>query len=511
MKKLCSLLFSRYAISAITILLEIALLILLFLKASEVYYLVFIIGAVINLGVIVAIVNADANPEYKVSWIAVLTLLPYLGALLCVIFYERRLTKREIRIGREIRDKLNTPTEDEAFIELGRLDTSAAGKAMAIMRSDPSSAVYYAEELLYFPSGEALCESLLSDLKTARHYIFLEYFIVEDGEMWSRIHAILKEKARAGVRVRLLYDDVGCMGRLPRDFDKRLLCEGIDSRPFSRVTPKLTTVHNNRDHRKICVIDGTVAYTGGVNIADEYINEKRRFGHWKDGGVRIFGAAALGFVKLYLQNWSFNIGECEDFSEFLRVDHKPEGRKDGEFLLPFGSGPAPLYQRQVGKEALLNIIDQAERFVYITTPYLIVDFELTESLRGAAFRGVDVRIITPKIPDKRVIKVMTKSAYPYLMEAGVRIYEYTPGFIHEKLIVSDDKYAIIGSINLDYRSLAHHFECAVWIYSEPFSVTVRDGFMDTMSKSEEMSAVASRLTFIEWIVKCIVRFFAPLL
>ena len=354
--------------------------------------------------------------------------------------------------------------------------------------------------------------SMLDDLRKAKKFIFLEYFIIEDGEMWSGIYEILKEKASDGLTVRVLYDDIGCMKTLDSAFDKRLRCEGIDCRRFGRVTPKVSTVHNNRDHRKICVIDAHIAYTGGINIADEYINKKERFGHWKDGGVRISGDAALGFVKLYLQNWNYNSGVCEDMTRFAKekVEHRATKLRD-EYFIPFGSGPAPIYPCSSGKQVFLNIIDQAQHYVFITTPYLVVDFELTESLRGAARRGVDVRIITPAIADKKAVKVMTKSAYPYLLEAGVGIYEYTPGFIHEKLVVSDDLYSVVGSFNFDYRSLAHHFECAVWMYSSRMAKITRDAFMDTVSKSRKMDLAASKLTLRELLLKSIMRFLSPLL
>ncbi len=494
------------------ILLEIALLVFLLLKASELYFVVFLAAVAVNIAVLVGIVNADVNPEYKVAWLTVITLVPFVGALLCVIFYRHRMTGKEIRLGAEILEKLNTGDgKNEKFAELGALDSYAAGKAMAIMQDDSLSSVYTAREATYFPSGEEMYKAMLGDLERAQRYIFLEYFILEEGEMWSGIYEILKKKVVEGVTVRLLCDDIGCMKTLPRDFDKRVRADGIDFRRFSVVTPRLTTLHNNRDHRKICVIDGRIAYTGGMNIADEYINKKMRFGHWKDGGVRIFGDAAIGFVKLYLQNWHYNLGDCGDISEYITHAPDEDGVGTVGYFVPFGSGPAPIYPRSVGKEVFLNIIDQAQRYVYVTTPYLVIDFELTESLRNAARRGVDVRIITPAIPDRKIVKVMTKSAYPYLMQAGVKIYEYTPGFIHEKLVVSDDAYTVIGSINFDYRSLAHHFECAVWAYSPSLAESAREGAMDAVSKSKQMDPTASRLTFAEWIIKNIVHFFAPLL
>ena len=510
MKRLWRLLFSRYAISAVMILVEIALLLFLLLKAAELYYIVFIVAAVINVIIIVAIVNSNANPEYKISWITVSMLFPFFGALLYIIFNKRRMTRREIAIGRQIREKLGTDSREcGAFSELGRLDSRAAGQALAIMNDDAVSTLYSSTDARYFPSGESMHAAMLEDIAAAKEYVFLEYFIVKDGVMWRSIRDLLLEKSRAGVEVRVLFDDIGCMNTVSAEMISELTSEGIKCAAFAKVNPSLSTVHNNRDHRKILVVDGNIAYTGGINIADEYINAEERFGHWKDGGVRLFGEAARGFVKLYLQIWSFNSGSCEDFSPYL--DTEPT-RVDGDgYFLPFGSGPAPIYPRSVGKAVFLNIINQAERYVYITTPYLVIDFDLTVALRGAALRGVDVRIITPAIADKRIVKIMTKSAYPHLIEAGVRIYEYTPGFIHEKLVVSDDLYTVIGSINFDYRSLAHHFECAAWMYSSELAIVARDDFMSTVSVSEPMNEKQSRLKLSEWIVKNLVRFIAPLL
>jgi len=493
------------------IFLEVNFLLFLLLKASELYYVVFIIATALNAVILVAIVNADVNPEYKVSWISVVMLLPFFGALLFVIFYKRRMTRKEIKIGREILEKLNTGGRKcDEFALLGSRDSRAAGQAMAIMNDDPSAEVYTRTEAVYFADGEEMYRSMLADMSSAEKFIFLEYFIIKDGEMWQGIHSVLKRKVECGVEVRILYDDIGCMSSVQRRSLRALSEEGIKCYPFARVNPSLSTVHNNRDHRKICVVDGTVAYTGGINIADEYINKEERFGHWKDGGVRLYGDAARGFVKLYLQNWSFNKRECEDFFHYIDAEEHNTG-SDDEFFVPFGSGPSPIYRRSVGKAVFLNIINQSERYVYITTPYLIIDFDLTEALRGAALRGVDVRIITPAVADKKLVKILTKSAYPYLIEAGVKIYEYTPGFIHEKLVVADDKYTVIGSINLDYRSLAHHFECAVWIYSGVMAVEARDGFMNTAAKSELMNESAARLRPSERIVKSLVKFIAPLL
>lgn len=328
--------------------------------------------------------------------------------------------------------------------------------------------------------------------------------------MWDEIYSRLKEKAREGVDVRVLYDDIGCMKTLPSSFPKKLSSVGIKCHRFSKVTPRVSAIHNNRDHRKILVIDGKTAYTGGVNIADEYINAVTKYGHWKDGGVRVTGDAALGFVKLFLSSWDFTVGGVSDYSEYFPLEDSDD-IGDGGYYVPFGTGPLPIYRRSVGKDAFINLINQAKRYVYITTPYLIIDYSLTEALKCAAHRGVDVRIITPGIPDKKRIKVMTKSSYPTLMESGVRIFEYLPGFIHEKLMVVDDLYAVVGTINLDYRSLVHHFEDGLWMYNTPTVEEIKTEFMNTLSVSDEIDEREARLTPYEKIVKVLIRLFAPLL
>jgi cardiolipin synthase len=319
----------------------------------------------------------------------------------------------------------------------------------------------------------------------------------------------LKKKVADGCDVRLIYDDIGCMRTLPRKYELTLREEGIRAYRFARVNPRISSVHHNRDHRKICVIDGRVAYTGGVNIADEYANLIDRFGYWKDGGIRIVGDAVAGFTKMFLSLWDFTSGSVSDYGKFLR---KSEEIVSGDgYYIPFGSGPAPIYKRPVGKNAFLNIINQSEKYVYITTPYLIIDYDLTQSLCNASMRGVDVRIITPAIADKKIIKIMTKSAYPYLMNAGVKIYEFTPGFMHEKAMICDDKYAIIGTINFDYRSLVHHFECAVWMYRTKSVLDAARSFDDALAVSELVTRKKSRLTLVEWLFRTGIKIFSPIL
>ena len=509
MRRLCRLLFSRYSISAILILIEVVI-IVYFPLGKVTAYVAAAISAIASVIALVSLINKDTNPEYKIPWTVLIVALMPLGAALYFLFYTRRISRREARLLRgAIGELCGYDTEEDVFPSLSEENALASGKARAIMAEDPLAEVYRNSHSELFDKGEELFTSLISDIKTAEHFIFLEYFIIGEGTLWDEIHAVLVERAGAGVDVRVLYDDIGCMSTLPRHYESVLCSEGIRACRFAKVSPRVSSVHHNRDHRKICVVDGRVAYTGGVNIADEYANRIERFGYWKDGGVRVCGDAVRGFTKLFLSTWDVTSGTVSDYETLLSLTESVDG--DGGYYSPFGSGPAPIYKRPVGKDAFLNLINQSQRYVYITTPYLIIDYDLTEAICNAAMRGVDVRIVTPGIADKKIIKIMTKSAYPYLIDAGVRIYEYAPGFIHEKCAIVDGEYAIVGTINLDYRSMVHHFECAVWMYNTPTTESAAAAFERTLASSRLVTRDSSRLSFTEWVFRLGIKLFSPLL
>ena len=510
MRRIGRILFSRYTVSASVIILEVFGIIYLLLRASTYSYIAFALAMAVDVAMLFAVINMDANPEYKVSWLLVVTALPIAGAVLYAMFYRRRLSRREARLLRGTHRELGSYREGDASAELSAGNAGAAGISAAIGHDDPLSLVYGDTSAEYFPSGEEYFDSLLRDLRSAERFIFLEYFIIERGALWDSIHEVLREKAAVGVDVRVIYDDLGCMGKLPTHYEQTLRFEGISCLRFNKLRPIASIVHNNRNHRKVCIVDGRVCYTGGVNIADEYVNLKSPFGHWKDGGIRLSGSAVAGFLRSFLSIWDLTARTVSDYEHLLSAV-SPSECADGGYYMPFGSGPYPIYKRPSGKNALLNIINRADRYVYITTPYLVIDHDLTEALCNAAARGVDVRIITPAVADKRIVKIMTKSSYPRLMESGVGIYEYAPGFIHEKSLVCDDSYAIVGTINLDYRSLMHNFECAVWIYASPTVAEVKAAFEQTLTSCTQMNGRIARLTLFEWLVRCGVRIFAPLM
>ena len=497
--------FSRYFITLLIIACEIILVEQLIFTIAENLLITTAFVLVFDVIGFVHVMNRDANPEYKLTWVVVM-IIPIAGVLLYFLFYDRRLSGKEVRLLAECRDKLSCFEEREAEISPR---SPHYGKVSALLGDDNLAVAYGGTESEFFPSGEEYFASLISDISGASRFIFLEYFIIDEGQLWSEILEILKKKAASGVEVRVLYDDIGCMQTLPSDYESYLRTLGIKAYRFGRVTPRLSSVHNNRDHRKIAVIDGRIGYTGGVNIADEYVNIKEKYGHWKDGGIRVVGDAARGLMRLFLVSYDFTAGEVSDYSKYMLPYE--ESVSDGGIYVPFGSGPPPLYSRRPGQSLLINIINQASEYVYITTPYLIIDYELTEALCKAARRGVTVRIITPGVADKKIVKIMTKSSYPHLKKSGVEIYEYLPGFIHEKTLISDDKYLVVGTINLDYRSLAHHFEDGIFVIDSPVVTKAKEEFCRTIDVSDFRDDKEARLTPIEWALRNIIRIFAPLL
>ena len=457
---------------------------------------------------ILAIVNRNMPPESKVTWLLI-AVIPVFGFLLYLMFGERRLSKKEmVQLENMESMKFREDNSRELRLQLKEESKTVYGMVKSILSMDHNADLYNGTASTFFPLGDQMLPQLLEDLRSAKKFIFLEFYIIEEGLMWNSILEILLEKVKEGVEVKLLYDDIGCMATLKGNYTRRLRKLGIDAHKFNKVVPRLTVAYNNRDHRKILVIDGQIGYTGGVNLADEYINQRERFGHWKDSSVRLDGRAVKALTRLFLMNWYINQGEIEDFDKY----HMENQAVDGEgFYIPFGSGPKPIYKSQVGKSVYQNIINQATDFVYITTPYLIIDYDLTEDIRNAALRGVDVRIVTPFIPDKKLIQIVTRGAYPDLMEAGVKIYEYTPGFIHSKQVLADDEVAVVGTINFDYRSLVHHYENAVWMYRSPELTKIRADFEEIFSVSQQIQLDTFRITWYQHLIKEIMQLFAPML
>ena len=504
------LLMSKYGFSIIIMLLELFLVFAAFFYFNLLVpnWLSALVIVSLYIGTILTIVNRNMPPESKVTWL-LFAVVPVFGFLLYLMIGERRLSKKEIQ-QLEKMDSMKF-REDNSYdlrVELKQENKSAFGIVKSLLSMDHNADVYDGTASQYFPLGEEMFEAMLDDLRSAKKFIFLEFYIIDPGVMWNRVLEILVDKVQQGVEVKLLYDDIGCMATLSGDYTKRLRKMGIDAHKFNKVIPRMTVAYNNRDHRKILVVDGQVGYTGGINLADEYINHIVRFGHWKDGGVRLEGRAVKALTRLFLMNWYINRGEITDFDRYHFDSQRVEGKG---LYIPYGSGPKPIYKEQVGKAVYQNIINQAIDYVYITTPYLIIDYDLTEDIKNAAMRGVDVRIVTPFIPDKKLIQIVTRGAYPDLLEAGVKIYEYTPGFIHSKNVISDDELAVVGTINFDYRSLVHHYENAVLMYQTETIADIKQDFEDLFDVSKEISLETLQNSWYQRLLKEIMQLFAPLL
>ena len=456
--------------------------------------------------VAIAIINRKDNPDYKLPWLFFVMLIPIVGFMLYFMFYSRKLSKKQIkRLGRltEQRAKKDDTAE---LAQINSQDEVIASQAVMLNKLSDSH-VYANTDIRYFPLGEEMFVSMVEDVKKAEKFIFMEYFIIEGGLFWNTILDILKEKAASGVEVRVVYDDIGCMMTLPGNYYKQLKKLGIKAVPFSRLRGQANNEFNNRSHRKITVIDGKIGYTGGVNIADEYINRIQKFGHWKDVGLRLQGEAVNELTRLFLIDYGLNDKTADDdFSAYYGFEQvESEG-----YCIPFGDGPKPIYERQVSKSVIMNMLNQAKRYVYITTPYLIIDSELIEALENAAIRGIDVRIITPHVPDKKLVFLMTRSLYNRLMRAGVKIYEYESGFIHAKTYLSDDDTAMVGTVNMDYRSLVHHFENGVWICKHKVIEDIKRDFLETQEKSIKFEIGMLKENLFQRFIRAMAKVFSPL-
>lgn len=509
MRKLVKLLHHRVFLVAVSIVVQLAVLLIVLLRFNEYSRQFNWICMGFSFLIVIWIVGNRSNPSYKIAWIIPIMLFPIFGWLLYLLFGGNRLSRRTRQkmqiIDQIMAEELRSDCKADALAEVVGED---AGNMARYIEQVTHCPVYGNTETEYFPQGEVQYESILRELKKAERYIFLEFFIIEPGEMWDSILVVLEEKAAAGVEVRVLYDDLGSIFTLPRDYAHVLKKKGIQCCVFNRFLPVLSVRMNNRDHRKILVIDGKAAYTGGTNLADEYINVKPRFGHWKDTGILLRGEAAWSFTVMFLNMWDFTVGKREDFKKF-RPETFP-GASGRGYAQPYVD--SPLDDEPVGETVYLNLINKARRYVYLTTPYLIIDHAMTMALTSAAKAGVDVRIITPHIPDKKIVFELTRAHYQPLLEAGVQIFEYTPGFIHAKIFAVDDRYGTVGTVNMDYRSMFLHFEDGVLLYETPSVLDIKMDFLATQSLSQPVTLEQCRS--VAWprrALRALLRVFAPLL
>ncbi len=515
MKKYKSFIFSRIFICGLLILLQVLWIVLFFLKIFELYPYVVLVIYLLSGVFVVYLVNAEHEPlEYRIGWIIIVLMFPLFG----VPFY---LFCGDKRPSRKLSRKLTMASvkfvpfyeqEEEILEEMRVHDRRAAATADYIM-NEQRYPVYRNTDVTYYKQGEELFENMMQAIRSAEHFIFLEYFTIEIGEVWLPLLDALVEKAKQGVEVRLLYDDMGCVPYLPLGYDKYIesLAPNMKCARFNKVVPFFSLVMNNRDHRKMLIVDGHTGFTGGINLSDRYININSPYGHWKDAGVKLYGEAVWSLTLMFLEMWDV-LRPNEDYGkaeQYMPHTYHPGSFSGTGFVQPYGD--EPLDDIPLAENVYIELANQAEKYLYIFTPYLLLSEELADALTLAAKRGVDVRIVTPGIPDKKMVFRLTRANYRRLLRSGAKIYEYTPGFLHSKCMVSDDTKAIVGTINLDYRSLFLHFEDAVFFYGNSTVLDVKRDVLDTLEVCRPMEPKDIRVSIFGGILNSVLRVFAPLL
>lgn len=509
-KGILSLVFSRKVILVVLVLIQLVMfgMTITYLKDYATYvYAVFLVLSVVT---VIYIFNNDSKPDFKISWMLLIMIAPILGTVFYV-FMKMQPGVALIEKGLLDTNKATKAymLQDKQVLEEFRTSKPANANLATYMANCMSFPTHRNTVVKYFTSGEEKFAEMKEQLRKAESYIFLEYFIIDKGRMWNEILDILKEKVWQGVDVRVMYDGTCSIFFLPYHYEKELRRAGIKCKQFSPVHPILSSHQNNRDHRKICVVDGRVAFTGGVNLADEYINEKERFGHWKDTAIMLEGEAVQSFTMMFLQMWNLLEKRPDDYARYLTPKSDVVKRELG-FVLPYGDSP---FDRQnPGEQVYLHILNHAKKYVHIMTPYLILDEDMISTLEYVAECGVEVIIIMPHIPDKWYAFNLAKTYYGTLLKAGVQIYEYTPGFVHAKVFVSDNDTATVGTINLDYRSLYHHFECGALICNNPAVWEIEKDFQETLAKCQKVTEEdLKKRKLFEKISGKILRLIAPLM
>lgn len=511
-KRIVRALTGRVVIFGLSLLVQMGWLVFAFVRLAQYSAWTSVLFTVISLAAVAYIINAEGSPSIKLPWVVLIVTLPLFGGMLYLLVGGKR-PQRKMRRKLKVADDLTKPYTDDSrdlIGEIRRTNPYLAGEMAYI--SSFGYPVYRRTEVTYFPLGDDNFPVILEELKKAEHYIFLEYFIVQEGQMWNSILEVLKEKAAAGVDVRFIYDDMGCLFKLPVGYHRQMEAAGIRCICFNPFVPFLSVIMNNRDHRKILVIDGHTAFTGGINLADEYINVNSPFGHWKDAGIMLHGEAVWSLTLMFLNMWNaFRPDDKDKDLDMFRpkVWHEEAFEEDG-YVQPYAD--TPMDNEILAENVYMNLINGASRYVYIFTPYLITDHEMTTCLFLAAKRGVDVRIITPGVPDKKTVYQLTRAHYPELLDNGVKIYEYTPGFVHAKCVVADDQVATVGTVNFDYRSLYLHFECGTLHYRNPVVQAVKEDFLETQKQCRQVTEYGkARTSLIREIYFAVLRLLAPLM
>ena len=477
----------RLIFTAVSILLEIVFLLFLFTKVSEYATIIDWVTRIVAIFLVLGLYSMDKTSSMKMPWIILMLAFPILGVSLHLLVGLNGSTKK-MRARYEEIDKKLLPylPDNRQILEWMKKENPQAGAIASYLTNYSCYPVYQNTDVTYYDEAIKGLDAQLEDLSKAEKFIFMEYHAIEDEEAWQRIQTVLEDRVKAGVEVRIFYDDMGSIWFVNMDFATKLKSLGIKCRVFNPILPGLNMFLNNRDHRKITVIDGKVAYTGGYNLANEYFNITHPYGIWKDTGIRMEGDAVKSMTVAFLEMWNAagNVKSKELVPEKYVINYAYQAQQRG-YVQPYAD--SPLDGEQVGEEVYISMANKAEKYCWFITPYLIITDEMTHALTLAAKRGVDVRIITPGIPDKKMVYSVTRSFYHNLVKHGVRIYEWTPGFCHAKMSVADDKMATCGTINLDYRSLYHHFENGCFLADCDAVLEIRDDLIRTMGESREVT------------------------
>ena len=492
----------RGIIIALGLLFQILLSVVIYVFLIEHIAFINIIYSIISFLLTLTLIKDSKNYSYTLPWIIILLLFPIIGTILYIILGRNKRKSKVLKsIVKTDKESKKYLTQDENIKDLYK-DNSRI-KYISDYAGFP---VTTNNEVDYYPLGEEAFKVMLEELKKAEKFIFFEYFIVNHGEMWNSILEILEEKAKKGVDVRVMYDDLGCLSTLKSSYPKELDKKGIKCVAFNKLKPFAGVIMNNRDHRKILVIDGKVAFSGGINIADEYINKITKYGHWKDNAIRVKGDAVWNYTVMFLSIWNSFRHEDGDYTKFK---YKFDNNINNGFVIPYGE--TPLDEEVTGEDIYLNIINQANKYVYIFTPYLIIDTDMINALNLAAKRGVDVRIIIPGIPDKKVVYTLSESYVEPLIKGGVKVYKYTPGFVHSKVFVADDNIATVGTINMDYRSLYLHFECGCYFENVDVIKDIKKDLTQTIEKSHQITEKEAIPNLLKATWQALLRLVAPLM
>lgn len=463
-----------------------------------------IIYELLSVLIVLKILKDSTRISNDLPWIILILLFPIFGTILLITLssnYARsKLLKNIFKSEKEYQQYLKQDIKIRKEIDENDLDN------LKYIIDRSKYPVTKNNRITYYDYGEKFYPELLKELNKAEKFIFLEYFIINKGQMWDGILKILKEKASQGVEVRILYDDMGSIAMLSTKYPNELKKMGIKCIPFNKVSPFKGIFMNNRDHRKMTIIDGKVAFSGGVNLSDEYININSKLGIWKDNGIKIEGDAIWNLTIMFLTMWNANIKEDKDILKF-KYEFKNTEKIDG-YVVPYGV--APLHEDLIGEDVYINIINSAKKYLYIMTPYLIIDTDMTNALIRAAKRGVDVKIIVPGIPDKKIVYTQTSSFFELLSNGGVKIYKFTKGFVHSKVYVSDDKRAVVGTINMDYRSLYLHFENGIYMENVKEIKDVKKDMDETLKDCKKLNDKDVKSGIFKGIWQSILRLFAPL-